>query len=272
MIASLIDGRPCTTIDVDDRGLAYGDGVFRTLLMRGGKVPDWRYQYAKLAHDCAALNLACAKDGVWESDLAAIAGQAPDCVIKLIVTRGKMLRGYAVQPLHPPTRMALAFGLPTYPPANRERGVRVRICELKLARQPRLAGIKHLNRLENVLARMEWDDNDISEGLLFDTAEELVGGTMSNVFLLRGAELATPDLAGAGVAGVQRARIIEAAARINADVRIARLFRDDVDSADAILLCNSVFGIWGVRQLDERLFAPHPMISRLRDEFEHAHA
>lgn len=272
MIASLIDGRPCTTIDVDDRGLAYGDGVFRTLLMRGGNVPDWRYQYAKLAHDCAALNLACVKDAAWESDLAAIAGQAPDCVIKLIVTRGKMLRGYAVQPLRPPTRMALAFGLPTYPPANRERGVRVRICELKLSRQPRLAGIKHLNRLENVLARMEWDDNEISEGLLFDTTEELVGGTMSNVFLLRGGELATPDLAGAGVAGVQRARIIEAAARINVDVRIARLSRDDVDSADAILLCNSVFGIWGVRQLDERLFAPHPMISRLRDELEHAHA
>lgn len=270
MIVSLLNGNPAGDIGLDDRGLAYGDGVFRTLSMRAGVARDWSSHFAKLQHDCAALGLACPESAAWQGDLAMIATHAPDCVVKLLVTRGRANRGYQLPTHQAVTRIALAFAMPQYPHENLRDGVRARICRLRLSRQPRLAGIKHLNRLENVLARAEWDDPEISEGLLFDCDEQLVGGTMSNVFLLYGTNLATPDLAGAGVAGVQRARIIEVAGRLSVDVRIGCLSRDDLASADGILLCNSIFGIWGVRQLEERTFQPHPLVSRLRNELERA--
>lgn len=270
MIASLVNGVTQACVDVRDRGLAYGDGVFRTLRMHGGVARDWQQHYAKLVHDCAALSLPCPDKLTWQQDLTAVAKDAPDCIVKMLVTRGCAARGYQISVPSNPTRLTMAFDLPSYSAQSERAGVRIRVCRLRLARQPRLAGIKHLNRLENVLARSEWDDSEISEGLLFDSEDQLVGGTASNVFLIRAATLLTPDLCGAGVAGVQRARIIEAAARLNVAVEIGRLSRQDLALADAILLCNSVFGIWGVRQLEERYFQPHALISRLRHELERA--
>lgn len=269
MIVALVNGGENAGLAADDRGLGYGDGVFRTMRMHAARAIDWPRQYAKLAHDCAALGLTCPEVALWQLDLAKIAARCRECVLKLIVTRGAG-RGYGAVSGAEPTRLSLAFDLPNHPPELEQSGVRIRVCTLRLSRQPRLAGIKHLNRLENVLARSEWDDPAISEGLLFDDRDELVGGTMSNVFLLIGGHLSTPDLAGAGVAGVQRARIIEAAARLNIVVKIGRVSRDDLASADAILLCNSVFGIWGVRQLEDRFFQPHPLIPQLRAELERA--
>lgn len=268
MIVGLVNGSESAGLPADDRGLAYGDGIFRTLRMHRAQAVDWQRQYAKLAHDCAALGIVCPDVAPWQHDFAKIAERCPDCVLKLIVTRGPAGRGYRAAPAGLPSRLSLAFNVPNHPPEFEQTGVRIRVCSLRLSRQPRLAGIKHLNRLENVLARSEWDEPSIAEGLLFDDRDELVGGTMSNVFLFSGGYLRTPDLAGAGVAGVQRARIIEVAARLNINVQIGRVSRDDLASADAILLCNSVFGIWGVRQLEDRLFQPHPLIPQLRAELE----
>lgn len=268
MIVGLINGSEGSGLAADDRGLAYGDGIFRTLRMHRAQAIDWQRQYAKLAHDCAALGMVCPDAALWQLDFAKIAQRCPGCVLKLIVTRGPAGRGYHAARTAEPTRLSLAFEVPDYPADFEQTGVKVRICALRLSRQPQLAGIKHLNRLENVLARSEWDDPSISEGLLFDDRGDLVGGTMSNVFLLMGGALLTPDLSEAGVAGVQRARIIGTAAKLNIDVRIGRISRDDLASADAILLCNSVIGVWGVRQLEDRFFHPHPLVSQLRAEFE----
>lgn len=248
---TLIDGIPADVVSANDRGLLYGDGVFRTLRRAGGVSLCWSRQYRKLAADCAALRLNCPDAALLEAELKLLPS---DCVAKIIVTRGHAARGYAVAPETLPTRIVTSSPLPIYPQSHYTEGVKVHLCGLRLASQPRLAGIKHLNRLESVLARMEWDDPAIAEGILLDAAGNVIEGTMSNVFCYRAGVLHTPDLSCCGVAGVQRERILDFAAESGVAVRVGKLPLDMLMEAEEIMLCNSVIGIWPVCEFNGRVW------------------
>jgi len=258
---TLINGIPADSIPANDRGLLYGDGVFRTLKRVGGISLCWLRHYRKLAADCASLGLCCPDAAVLEAELA----QLPlDCVAKIIVTRGPGKRGYAVTPDAAPTRVVTASPLPVFPENFHVAGVKMHLCSLRLASQPRLAGIKHLNRLENVLARMEWSDPEIVEGLLLDERGYVIEGTMSNVFAYRGGVLHTPDMSYCGVAGMQRERIMEFAAELGIAVQIGPLTLDMLMEADEIMLSNSVIGVWKVREFNGRMWPDGNLTARLR--------
>ncbi len=243
-----INGQPAETVDARDRGLAYGDGVFRTLRMAAGRPLWWRDHAARLAADCAALDIACPDAGLLHEEACAVAaGEA--CAVKLILTRGTGARGYAPS-AGPVTRIAMATPLPPHAQAGAPVDVPARWCDLRLARQPRLAGIKHLNRLENVLARAEWSDPAIFEGLLCDDAGMVVGGTMSNLFWLKDGVLCTPDLGQSGVAGVARARLLRAAPRLGMPVRFERQPPAAILVADEVVICNSLIGVRRIARLD----------------------
>lgn len=243
----------------------YGDGVFRTLLVRDGRPIAWARHLRKLAADCAALSIACPDAGDLLRDVKALTADITDCVIKLVVTRGAGNRGYA--PPDPPraTRLALRSLLPGYPLAHAEEGVAVRLCNTRLSHQPRLAGIKHLNRLENVLARMEWDDPAIAEGLMRDEGGNVVEGVMSNLFVCHNSVLMTPDLSRCGVAGVTRERVLEWAARQGVKAEVRELSLEEVLAADEVFLCNSVAGVWPVRELAERRWSRGPLTASVQD-------
>jgi 4-amino-4-deoxychorismate lyase len=260
----VINGAAGEAVDARDRGLAYGDGVFRTLLVRQGRPEGWPLHYAKLAHDCHALQIACPKQALLENELALAIGTELDCVAKIIITRGAGKRGYAVDGTAPPTRILQTSPLYPYPVRYEEEGVRVHMCETRLCSQPRLAGVKHLNRLENVLARMEWDDPEIAEGLLFDHEGNLIEGTMSNIFLRRGTELFTPDLSRCGVAGVTRDRIMAAVGSIGLSASIRNISLDFLQAAEEVLLCNSVIGAWHVRECGSMRWAPGKLAKTVR--------
>ncbi len=260
----LVNGQFSECIDGADRGLAYGDGVFRTLLFRQGNPVHWRQHYAKLAGDCARLGIVCPDESVLRQDMAHTAQAEPDGVVKLIVTRGTGLRGYALSSCLSPNRLVMRSALPAYPAQYVSEGVVARVCELRLACQPRLAGIKHLNRLEQVLARAEWQDPMIAEGLMLDMDHRVVGGTMSNLFLVRGRTLITPAIESCGVAGVTRARILSRAAGLDMSVAVRAVSLDEVLQADEVMLCNSVFGVWQVRELMGRSWRAGSMVSLLR--------
>ncbi len=260
----LVNGQQWGCVSALDRGLAYGDGVFRTLLLRGGRVVQWPRQYARLASDCSRLGLRCPAERLLFDEIGELARIGPDAAIKLIVTRGESARGYAPPAVECPTRIVQRSPLPEYPAVWCEEGVRVHVCALRLAGQPRLAGIKHLNRLEQVLARSEWNDPEIAEGLLFDMQDRLVSGTMSNVFLWRDGELATPLLDHCGVSGVTRSRVMAHARACGWTVREAQLTLGDLLSADEVMLTNSLFGLWTVREMAHRRWMPGPVAWRLR--------
>ncbi len=251
----IVNGRRDGNLNALDRGLAYGDGVFRTLRIHQGKPVWWADHYAKLARDCQALALACPEQHVLQTEMAAASGDLVEGVVKIIVTRGTGARAYALPDPVIPTRIVMASPVPDHA-RHATAGVNVRWCDLRLARQPRLAGVKHLNRLENVLARNEWHDPDIAEGLLCDDTGAVVSGTMSNLFIIHQGGLHTPDLGQAGVEGVARIRILHAAGQRGIDVQTRRLEPKEIMAADEVFLSNSVIGVWRVARLVDRQWNP----------------
>lgn len=255
----LINGVENAAMSPLDRGLAYGDGIFRTLPARKGAPQHWPRHYAKLAFDCAAIGLRCPDADVLSAELARVCDVEADCTIKVMVTRGVSSRGYRYDQDLEPTRIVMSTPLPDYPQRYTEAGVRVHRCRTRFAQQPALAGIKHLNRLENVLARAEWSDPDIAEGLVSDTDGNVIGGTMTNMFIVRDGVLVTSSLERCGVAGVTRDRVMQAASNHAVPCEIARVTWHDVMHADEVILVNSIAGAWPVRELEDRARSVGPL-------------
>ncbi len=249
----LVNSQETEAVSILDRGLLYGDGVFRTLRLRAGEPVWWREHLHKLNQDCIRLDLPVFDPDIWLTDLRRCAGSSREAIIKLIVTRGCGARGYRAERWPEATRIVTVTEAPTSGVPAQD--VQVRLCNLRLGHQPALAGIKHLNRLENVLAQSEWHDPAIHEGLLFDQSGHLVSGTKSNVFLVKGGAMVTPSLLLCGVAGVTRARLLEISRKsgIPSD-EVDDLTLADVLDADEILLCNSLIGLWRVARLEARVW------------------
>jgi 4-amino-4-deoxychorismate lyase len=239
-----------------DRGLAYGDGLFETVRVYCGRPVLWREHLARLRRGLRRLRIAADLDFAAVRALEQAAGIG-DGVLKLVLTRGSGGRGYApfdaVEPLLLLSRHPAPLPAPT-------SGLVLRWCDTRLAIQPALAGIKHLNRLEQVLARAEWRDQRIHEGLCLDREGHVVCATAANVFLLREGRWLTPRLDRCGVEGCLRAWLLRRVAGIElVDVR-----PQDIEAAEAVFLASSVRGILPVRRIGPRRFDPHPALAELR--------
>jgi 4-amino-4-deoxychorismate lyase len=258
----LVNGKAVQTLSVHDRGLLYGDGLFETLAVRGGRPLQWSRHLARLKRGCARLGIEAPDAECLLEETLRVAAGARRAVVKIVVTRGAGARGYRPGG-GPATRIVTAHPSPEHPPAYRRDGVAVRWCATRLGLNPALAGLKHLNRLEQVLARAEWDDPDIAEGLMQDPDGNVIEGTMSNLFAALSGELVTPDLSRCGVAGVMRERVLECAAALAIPCRIRVLGPAELETAREIFLCNSLIGIWSVRRLGERNVPRGPLAARL---------
>lgn len=227
----------------DDRGAAYGDGLFETVLLRDGQPQLWEAHLARLARGCEVLAIPLPAQAALEQPLAA-AGQGLQ-VLKLMLTRGSGGRGYQL-PADPEPRLRW-YLVPFVPKeACWTRGVHIRHCALRLGIQPALAGLKHLNRLENVLARAEWSTPEVAEGVLCDTEGRLVEATSMNLFWLRHGHLETPRLDRCGVAGTLRDALRQ---RVN--LQEVERGPKALEEAEAVWLGNSVQGLWPVARLDD---------------------
>lgn len=262
----LINGQPENRIDVTDRGLQYGDGVFETIAFRHGNLEFLSAHLSRLKQGCERLKIAFppSLQQALSDDIAQLCQSLnQNAVIKLILTRGAGGRGYRYHPDMQPTRIVSSHLMPEYPLTN-QAGVSVRICQQRLALNPSLAGIKHLNRLEQILARNEWQDDSIAEGLMLDYQDRLIEGTMSNVFLVQNNQLMTADLASSGIAGIMRQQLIKIAEKLDIQLRITTLTVHDLESADELFICNSLIGIWPVTEIiDLRADIPHGPVTRL---------
>ncbi|MDN3555674.1 aminodeoxychorismate lyase [Halomonas maura] len=233
---------PAEGVPLDDRGLAYGDGLFETVLVRDGVPLLWEQHLARLARGGVALGIALPARATLDA-LPARAGKGLR-VLKLVLTRGSGGRGY--QPPEAPTPRLRWQAAPFSPSPSRWQGVRVRHCALSLAIQPRLAGLKHLNRLENVLARAEWTDPGIAEGLLSDAEGRVVEATCMNLFWWREGRWETPRLERCGVAGTLREALLARLAIREVDAR-----PEVLASSEAVCLANSVQGVWPLTRLED---------------------
>lgn len=264
----LVNGVPGNSISIRDRGLLYGDGVFRTLRAAQGKALHWPLHYQKLERDCTALRITCPDEVLLCAELDQVLVQHPDGVLKLIVTRGEGARGYPPPVDVTPARIWDFSPLPDHPPEWTTQGIKVRICNLRLPAQPRLAGIKHLNRLENVLAAAEWNNPEIAEGLLLDADSNVIEGTRSNLFMVSQGNLITPDLSCCGVAGVQRERVMAWALQHGVTLQVRDVALEEALHADELFLVNSIIGLWPIRELDQRQWSHFPLAAQIRHDLE----
>lgn len=248
-----------------DRGLHYGDGLFETIACRHGRPRFLGEHLERLALGCERLAIGLQSFDTLAEEIGRLASQRERALIKVLVTRGPATaRGYAPHGDERASRILLRYGWPAEDPSRARDGVAVRIAALMLAESPRLAGLKHLNRLEQVLARAELAGTGFDEALLLGRSGCLVSGTMSNVFIVSAGSLATPRLDRCGVAGVMRRVVLRAAAQAGLSIDEARITRRDLEEADEIFLTNARIGIWPVRALGERALAPGPLTRRLQ--------
>jgi 4-amino-4-deoxychorismate lyase len=142
-----------------------------------------------------------------------------------------------------------------YPETYYTEGVRVRVCGLRLGENPALAGIKHLCRLEQVLAQIELRGSEAQQGLLLDAGGRVVSGTSSNVFAVCDSEIVTPALTRCGIKGVMRRAVMAASAELGLSVSERDLTLSDILAAEEVFVTNALFGIWPVVRIDAKRFA-----------------
>lgn len=248
----LINGRADGLLDPRDRGLHYGDGLFETLLVRDAKPLRWSLHMARLARGCERLSMQAPDFAVLEQEAQQLCRNVDRGVLKVLWTRGPGGRGYAPFGAQQPTRVVALYPAPEYPATYSEQGIKARWCSHRLGHNPALAGIKHLNRLEQVMARAEWQDPEVAEGLMCDLAGNVISGTMTNLFLVKQGALRTPDLSQCGIAGITRQRLLAHAAAEGMPCTVASVSRREVMEADEVFVCNSVHGVWQIRSLGER--------------------
>ncbi|MBJ2291536.1 aminodeoxychorismate lyase [Pseudomonas sp. MF5691] len=260
---SWVDGQPADAVPLKDRGLAYGDGLFETLAVKAGQPVLLDRHLQRLDEGCRRLALV-ADQALIRDELLAYAAALGDGVLKLILTRGDSLRGYGINAGAPVRRILQGSPPATYPPAHGSSGVRLFPCVTRLSEQPLLAGLKHLNRLEQVLARAEWQDADHAEGLMLDMSGRVIEGVFSNLFLVDNGQLLTADLSRCGVAGVMRAELLARAEALGLVTTVTDISLAQLQRADEVFVCNSVYGIWPVLGCGPMSWSAGPLTRKLQ--------
>lgn len=251
----LVNGESRELIAVSDRGFQYGDGLFETIAVTNGQAVFLDRHLERLQAACQRLFIPFPGIELLSLEAERLTRHSSKAVLKIIVTRGSGGRGYRQPEAIETTRILSLHPFPDYPDTYKQQGVVVRFCSTRLGLNPTLAGIKHLNRLEQVLARAEWKDTTIQEGLMLDIQDHVIEGTMTNLFYVKNNTFYTSALTLSGVAGIMRGIIMS----ILADQHVALVEHaftpKELLVADEVFVCNSIIGIWPVKQIAETHFS-----------------
>jgi 4-amino-4-deoxychorismate lyase len=261
----LVNGERRETLPVSDRGLQYGDGLFETIEINDCRPVFFDLHLKRLEAGCLRLGLPFPSPGLLAEEAGTLCRESPaQAVLKIIVTAGSGGRGYRRPEAIETARILSLHPFPDYPATFGTEGIRARICAIRLGINPALAGLKHLNRLEQVLARAEWSDPAIQEGLMLDSAGHLIEGTMSNLFYVRNGALYTASLEQCGIAGIIRELVIRLATRHRFAVTELSYTFEQLASADEVFVCNSIIGIWPVRQIEQIALRSGPITREIQ--------
>jgi 4-amino-4-deoxychorismate lyase len=264
-----VDGIAANTLPADDRGLHYGDGLFETLLIRAGQPRFLELHLARLLRGCRQLGIASQFLPELRAEISAAAAVAPPlALLKILVSRGSAVRrGYAPDGAEQPRRLMWLWAASAVP-AEWQQGVELVMSGHGLADDAALAGIKHLNRLPSVIASAQARAAGAFDALLPGSDGRLVSGAMSNLFLVTGGALRTPDVNLAGVAGVMRAVVMREAQKLGLRASECRITHQDLLAADEAFITNARIGVVPVRRLGEHHFTMFATSQRLAAHVE----
>jgi 4-amino-4-deoxychorismate lyase len=245
-------GEPIDRVSISDRGFQYGDGLFETIAVRNGEPRLWQYHLDRLAKGCERLGIHMpSESALYEGLVQALqysnAPTAHACA-KIVISAGSGLRGYGRTTADSPTVLYRAFHSAPQALDSYKDGIDTVICRTRLASGSTTAGLKTLNRLEQVLARSEFAETDVFEGLTLDAEDNIICGTMSNVFFVNDKSISTPPLDRCGVEGVMRRHVIETLDEQEITVALQSYSLSRLEDADEVFLSNSQFGVMPIKR------------------------
>ena len=255
-IRTLINGVASEFLSVNDRSIHYGDGLFETILCDARHLYYWHQHFQRLRSSAEKLKLECPEATVFLSDIASLLNEYQidgACVLKIILTRGESERGYSFSKKSDVNRIVMISKLDAAYSSllsNKLLSGNLFLCEQQASINKNLAGLKHLNRLENVMARNEWGvgsaDANIIDGLMVNANRHVIEGSMSNLFAVKGDKLYTPELSFSGINGIMRDMIIDLAVNNKIDLSIVNLEIEELFSMDELFITNSLIGMKSV--------------------------
>jgi 4-amino-4-deoxychorismate lyase len=256
-----VNGIRQDTVSAFDRGLAYGDGLFATMRCNEKGVLFLDGHLARLTQSAQRLGILWQPSEEFKRLLISIAEReykvfAADFCIKILLSRGVGGRGYQPPEQCSTTEIISLHSIPAHYADWQACGVALQTSSMCLASQTRLAGIKHLNRLEQVLIKAQSLDEGFDDWLVLDTQGHIIEASMANLFLIKGKSVVTPSLHLSGVAGVMREQLIYWFIDAGFNVDIRAVAYDELDRFEHGLLSNSLFGVVGVNRIDQTFFAP----------------
>ncbi|MGZ8916866.1 MAG: aminodeoxychorismate lyase [Methylobacter sp.] len=260
----LINGEYKEHIEVVDRGFQYGDGLFETIEVKDGQPVFLDRHLDRLNAGCNRLRIPFPGIELLIFEAKELCKHSSAAVLKLIITRGSGGRGYRQPDIIQPTRVLSLHPFPDYPAVYKNQGITVRFCDTRLGLNPALAGLKHLNRLEQVLARAEWNNPAIQEGIMMDMNDYVIEGTMTNLFYIKNDTLYTPSLVQSGVAGIMRGITMTLSSEQHLPVIEHSFTKDVLLSADEVFVSNSIIGIWPVNQIGNTSYQVGPITRQIQ--------
>jgi len=259
----LINGAKQSKISIFNRNLQFGDGLFETCVVENKKILFWVNHFARLNKGCEQLKISKVDESVWLSDVKkALSLCSYDrCVVKLILSRGESLRGYGFKDDIKPVRAVIVSELQK---TTLNNSFSLEYCHSGYNSNPKLAGIKHCNRLEQVLARAGLKSD---EGIMLDENHNVISVTQGNIYAIHGNKLITPKLDKCGVEGTRRAVILDLTKHLGIEVKVEVLSVEKLGQADEVFISNSIIGIQSIRQIGGIGLGESPITKKIKDAF-----
>lgn len=228
-----------TDLDFAERALNYGDGCFTTMRYTHGELILFDAHITRLCNDASSLSINIDKQALINDLHAFLAKLNHDAVIKCCISRGVGGRGYGVTGIE-----TCHYWFTHHPLPTDKAPLVVGIASGFLSQQPLLAGLKHMNRLEQVLFKQQAEQNGWDEILCLDSEDRLIEASSANIFMLIDNNWYTPDLSRGGVNGVMRDHLITA----HGNIITTHISITDLHRAQAICLTNAVFGVMPIKE------------------------
>lgn len=255
---AFINGKPESVVDISDRGMQYGDGVFETIAITNGKPEFLDRHFQRLDSGCKRLGIEFYHHRELYDEIMVLSSNQSSAVIKIQISSGSSVRGYRRSASSIANRIVKCIPSTESFQSHKRQGIKLRLCRHRLSINPALAGIKHLNRLDQVIARDEWSASDIHEGVMLDADGYVIEGTMSNLFFVSQGTITTAKLDRSGVAGIIRSVVIEQAKQHNVEVVVKSVCLRELIDADEVFMTNSVIGVWPVSQFETHQYQVGP--------------